>query len=100
MAMVMGVVVIFMFMPCSVMVAGFVLMSFLTYNYVRELGKVISNCVHGVKYAVMGKNGVIELKSQSGFLYTYDVLLMESSEEDMKVIMEQVNVCVIWLEGE
>ena len=28
--------------------------------YVRELGKVISNCVHGVKYAVVGKDGVME----------------------------------------
>ena len=25
-----------------------------------ELGKVISNCVHGVKYAVVGKDGVME----------------------------------------
>ena len=31
--------------------------------YVRELGKVISNCVHGVKYAVVGKDGVMEWKS-------------------------------------
>ena len=32
--------------------------------YVRELGKVISNCVHGVKYAVVGKDGVIEWKKR------------------------------------
>ena len=34
---------------------------------VRELGKVISNWVHGVKYAVVGKDGVLEWKSQAGF---------------------------------
>ena len=27
--------------------------------YVRELGNVISNCVHGVKYVVVGKDGVM-----------------------------------------
>ena len=37
--------------------------------YVRELEKVISNCVHGVKYAVVGKDGVMEWKSQAGLLY-------------------------------
>ena len=34
--------------------------------YVGELGKVISNCVHGVKYAVVGKDGIMEWKSQAG----------------------------------
>ena len=28
--------------------------------YARELGKVTRNCVHGVKYAVVGKDGVME----------------------------------------
>ena len=60
-------------------------------TYVRELGKVISNCVHGVKYAVVGKDGVLEWKSQAEFIYADDVVcLMASSEEHMKVIMEQV----------
>ena len=63
--------------------------------YVRELGKVISNCVHGVKYAVVGKDGVMEWKSQAGLLYADDVCLMGNSEEDMKVIMEKVNECVV-----
>ena len=63
--------------------------------YVRELGKGISNCVHGVKYAVVGKDGVIEWKSQAGLLYTDDVCLMVNSEEDMNVIMEKVNECVV-----
>ena len=58
--------------------------------YVRKLGKLISNCVHGVKYAVVGKDGVMEWKSQAD-----DVCLMASSEKDMKVIMEKVNECVV-----
>ena len=70
-------------------------LSFLINIYVRELGKVISNCVHGVKYAVVGKDGVMELKSQAGLLYADDVCLMANSEEDMKVIMEKVNECVV-----
>ena len=50
---------------------------------VRELGKVISNCVHGVIYAVLGKDGVMEWKGQAGLLYADDVCLMASREEDM-----------------
>ena len=37
--------------------------------YIRELGKLISNCAHGVKYAVTGKDGIMECKNQAGFLY-------------------------------
>ena len=36
------------------------LSSLLLNIYVRELGKAISNCVQGVKYAVVGKDGVME----------------------------------------
>ena len=43
--------------------------------YVRALGKV-----HGEAYAVMGKDGVMEWKSQAWLLYTDDVCLMASSE--------------------
>ena len=63
--------------------------------YVRKLGKVISNCVHRVKYAVVGKDGVMEWKSQAGYLYADDVCLMASSEENMNVIMEKVNASVV-----
>ena len=56
---------------------------------------MISNCVHGVKYAVVGKDGDMEWKSQAGFLYADDECMMASSEEDMKVIMEKVNECVV-----
>ena len=52
---------------------------------------MIINCVHGVKYAVVEKDGVMEWKSQAGLLYADSVCLMASIEEDMKVIMEKVN---------
>ena len=35
------------------------------------------------------------MKEQAGLLYTDDVCLMANSEEDMKVIMEKVNECVV-----
>ena len=63
--------------------------------YVKELGRVISNCVYGVKYAVVGMDGLMEWKSQAGLQYADDVCLMASSEEDMKVIMEKMNACVV-----
>ena len=44
---------------------------------------MISKCVQGVNYAVVGKDGVMEWKSQAEFIYADDVCLME---EDMKVI--------------
>ena len=55
---------------------------------------MISNCVNGVKFAMVGKDGVMEWKSQAGLLYAEDVCLMANSEEDMKVIIEKVNECV------
>ena len=51
----------------------------------------MSNCVHVVKYVVMGNDGILEWKSQVGFLYSDGICLMVSSKEDIKVIMEQVN---------
>ena len=62
--------------------------------YIRELEKLISNCAHGVKYAVMGKDCVMECKNQAGFLYADGVRLMASSEGDIKYILEQVKECV------
>ena len=59
------------------------------YIYVMELGKVINNCVHGVKYAVLGKDGSLEWKSKAEFQYADDVCLRACSEEDMNVIMEK-----------
>ena len=68
--------------------------SYLTY-YVRELGKVIGNCMHGVKYAVVGKDGVMEWKSQAGLIYVVDVCPMVNSKENMKVIVERGIACVV-----
>ena len=56
---------------------------------------MISNCEHGVKYAVVGKDGFMEWKSQAGLLYADDVCLLANSEEGMEVIMEKVNECVV-----
>ena len=43
---------------------------------------MISNCVYGVKYAVVENYGVMEWKSQAGLVYADDVCLMANSEED------------------
>ena len=56
---------------------------------------MINNCVYRVKYAVVGKDGVMEWKSQAGLLYAPDVSLMANSEEDMSVIMVKVHKCVV-----
>ena len=37
----------------------------------------------------------MEWKNHAGLLSADDVCLMASSEEDIKVIMEKVNVCVV-----
>ena len=49
---------------------------------------------HGVKYAVVGKDGSLEWKTQSGFQCADDVCLM-ATNEDLNVIMEKVNESVI-----
>ena len=49
--------------------------------------------MHVIKYAVVVKNGNHEWKRQAGFLYADGVRLMASSEEDMRVITEQMNEC-------
>ena len=41
--------------------------------YVRELGMKVSACNQGFKYIVVNKDGLIEKKSQAGFLYADDV---------------------------
>ena len=38
-----------------------------------ELSMKVSACKEGFKYMVVNKNGLIEKKSQSGFLYADDV---------------------------
>ena len=65
---------------------------------VMELGYVIRNGVHGVQYAVVEKDGVMECKSQAGLIYADTVCLMASSEEDIKIIMEKVHAYVWMME--
>ena len=38
----------------------------------------------GFKYLMVNKHGVIEEKSQAGFLYADDVCLMESNEQHLQ----------------
>ena len=46
----------------------------------RELGMKVAHCKQGFKYLMVNKDGVIEEKSQAGFLYADDVCLMASNE--------------------
>ena len=62
--------------------------------YVRELGMKISACKQGFKYMVVKKDGVIEKKSQAGFLYAYDVCLMASNEQDLQMILDSISGCI------
>ena len=48
--------------------------------YVRELGMKVAQCKQGFKYLMVKKDGVIDEKSQAGFLNADDVGLMASNE--------------------
>ena len=59
---------------------GRTVLCYLLFNiYVRDLDKGINKCVRGVKYAVIGKDGSLEWKSQAVFQYAGDVCLMARS---------------------
>ena len=62
--------------------------------YVRELGMKISACKQGFKYMVVNKNGVIEKNSHAVFLYADDVCLMESNEEGLQIIFDNISGCI------
>ena len=49
--------------------------------YVSELVMKVEQCKQGFKYLMVNKGGVIEEKSQAGFLYADDVCLMASNEQ-------------------
>ena len=66
---------------------------------VRELGKLMSNCVHGVKYAVVGKDGVMEWKSQAGLLYVDDLCLMARRGHKSNYGESECTCGRIWLES-
>ena len=44
---------------------------------------------------MVGKDGVMEWKCQTGLLYADDMCLVANSEEDMKVIMDKDKECVV-----
>ena len=69
--------------------------SLLLFNiYVRELGMKISACRQGSKYIVVNKEGVIEKKSQAGFLYADHVCLMASNDQDLQMIFDNISGCI------
>ena len=51
-------------------------------------------CKQGFKYLVVNKDGVIERKSQAGFMYADDVCLMASNEQDMQMIFDNISACI------
>ena len=62
--------------------------------YMRQLGMKVSVCKQGFKYLVVNKDGVIEKKSQDGLLYTDDVCLMASNEQDLQMIFDNISECI------
>ena len=54
--------------------------------YVRELGMKVAQCRQGFKYLMVNKDGVIEEKSQAGFLYADNMSLM--------VIFDSISGCI------
>ena len=62
--------------------------------YVRELGMKISQCKHGFKYLMVNKDGLIEEKSQAGFLYADDVYLMAINEQHLHTIFANMSGCI------
>ena len=63
-------------------------------TYVKELGMKVSACKQGFKYMVVNKDGLIEKKSQAGFLYAGDVCLMASNEPDRQMIFDHISGCI------
>ena len=43
---------------------------------------------------VVNKDGVIEKKSQDGFLYAGDVCLMTSNEQDIQIFVDNSSGCI------
>ena len=43
---------------------------------------------------MVNKDGVIEKKSQAGFLYADDVCLMASNEQDMQMMFDNISGCL------
>ena len=54
--------------------------------YVRESGMKVAQYIQGFNYLMVNKNGIIEEKSQAGFLYADDVCLMASYGQHLQTI--------------
>ena len=46
----------------------------------------ITHCKQGSRYLMVNKDGVIEEKSQAGFLFADDVCLMANNEQHLQTI--------------
>ena len=62
--------------------------------YVRELGMKLAQCKQGFKYLMVNRDGVIEEKSQAGFLYADDVCIMASNEQLLQTIFDNISGCI------
>ena len=62
--------------------------------YVRELGMTATQCKHGFKYLMVVRDGLIVEKSQAGFLYSDDLCLIASKEQDLQRIFDSVSGCI------
>ena len=47
----------------------------------------LAQCKQGLKHVMVNKDGVIEEKSQDGFLYADDVCIMASNEQHLQTIL-------------
>ena len=54
----------------------------------------VAQCKHGFKYLMVNKDGIIEEKSQAGFLYADDVCLMASNEQHLQTIFDNISGCI------
>ena len=59
--------------------------------YVREFGMKVAPCKQCFKYLMVNTDGVIEEKSQTGFLFVDDVCLMSTNEQYLQTIFD-----IIW----
>ena len=73
---------------------GYPLSPLLFNIYVRELRMKLAQCKQGFKYLMVNKDGVIEEKSQAGFLYVDDVCLIASDEQHLQTIFDNISGCI------
>ena len=54
----------------------------------------LAQCKQGFKYLMVNRDGVIEEKSQAGFLYADDVCIMASNEQHLQTIFDNISGCI------